>query len=106
MTSLIDFKEIKELSFRPNTSESHKSVKVGSALYNAYIPQGATTVLMQASTNNVRFTLDGTNPTATFGFRLVAGLILILLDLNEHIQLKFFGEDASSVLEYCFGGQE
>ena len=32
------------------------------------IPSGATRVVMQCATQNVRYTLDGTTPTTTLGF--------------------------------------
>lgn len=37
------------------------------------VPDGATHVLMQCATQNVRVTFDGTTPTATKGFLLTAG---------------------------------
>jgi hypothetical protein len=36
-------------------------------------PVGATQIIIQAITGNVRFTLDGSTPTATYGFELQAG---------------------------------
>ena len=33
-------------------------------------PAGAAEIIMQAITQNIRFTLDGTTPTATLGFQL------------------------------------
>ena len=37
------------------------------------IPTGATKILMQVQTQNARYTLDGTAPSASKGFQIVAG---------------------------------
>ncbi len=36
-------------------------------------PEGASQIIIQALTQNVRFTLDATTPTTTVGFQLLAG---------------------------------
>lgn len=95
--------DVPDLRFDPGTTEPHKSIAIGAAFYNAYIPAGAKCVLLQAVVKDIRFTLDGTTPTAAIGFNLVAGNAPIFVELTGKIQLKFFGSDATSVLQYCFG---
>ena len=36
-------------------------------------PAGASQIILQALDQNIRFTLDGSDPTATHGFQLAAG---------------------------------
>lgn len=100
MARLLD---IQPISFVPGTTETHKSIAIGANLFVAYIPPGAKSVLIQATVDDVRFTLDGTTPTAAIGFRLFADGFPLLFELNERTILKFFGEGATSVLQYCFG---
>jgi hypothetical protein len=42
-------------------------------------PAGATQIIIQAITGNVRFTLDGSTPTATYGFELQAGQLPVTI---------------------------
>lgn len=91
------------LLFSPGTTETHKSPVIGSALHVPYVPPNAKCILVQANAKDVRYTMEGTAPTAVFGFVLVAGDAPILIELNEHIKLQFFGTDAAAQLSYCFG---
>jgi hypothetical protein len=96
--------DVKEVRFSPGTTESHKSINIGAAAYDAYIPPGAECVLIQAAVKDIRYTLDGTAPSATVGFVLAAsGSSPTFIELTEKIRLRFYGTDATSVLQYCFG---
>lgn len=66
-------------------------------------PSGATKILLQALTQNVRFTLDGTTPTASLGFQLKAGDPPIIIPLKAGQSVILIEETASATIEYQFG---
>ncbi len=66
------------------------------------VPAYANAVLLMATTQNVRFTLDGTTPTATKGFLLKAGNEAQLFPVTPGQVLKFVEEQASAKLDYQF----
>ena len=63
---------------------------------------GATALLIQAYTNNVRYTLDGTTPTASKGFLLEAGKNLVI-DVGDDMTIKIIEETASASVDYQWG---
>ena len=67
-----------------------------SATYN---PGKAKKVVIQALTQNVRFTLDGTAPTTTLGFLLTAGDPPITIPL-EGVTLKVIEATATASLQF------
>jgi hypothetical protein len=67
-------------------------------------PAGATKLLVQALTQNVRFTLNGTAPEAAKGFQLKAGDPPLLLPLGNGTVLKVIEEAATADLQYQWGG--
>lgn len=82
----------------------HHSGVVGAAAQTLNVPnQGARYVLIQALTQNVRITVDGTTPTASLGFQLVASDPPLLIPLSEHTIIKVFREAAGATLEWLFG---
>lgn len=65
---------------------------------------GATMLLIQASGADVRYTLDGTTPTAAVGFTLFATAeqpTLILLE--DGVTVTVIEESASAILDYQWG---
>lgn len=69
-------------------------------------PNGiATKLLIQCLTQNVRYTLDGTTPTSSIGFRLVAGdsPYIIPLAYASGTTVKVIEETATANLQYQFG---
>lgn len=64
---------------------------------------GATKLLIQALTQNVRYTLDGTTPSATVGFQLKAGDPPLLIPLSAGVTVKVIEETASAVIQYQWG---
>src|SRR5205807_2378297 len=60
---------------------------------------GSTRLLIQALTQNVRYTLDGTVPTATKGFQLKAGDAPRLIQLGGDTVLNVIQETATADLE-------
>jgi hypothetical protein len=65
--------------------------------------EGATKLLIQALTQNVRFTLDGTTPTAAAGFQLLAGDPPLLITLTEQMTITVIQEAATADLEFQWG---
>ena len=63
----------------------------------------ATKLLVQCITQNVRYTLDGSTPTATTGFRLVAGDSPYIIPVAEGNTVKFIEETATAVLQSQWG---
>lgn len=67
-------------------------------------PITPTKVLVQVLNQlNLRFTLDGSAPTPTFGFRLTAGRDPIMLTLGPDTVIQFIEEGAGAILEYVWG---
>ena len=74
-------------------------------LYTINIPRGINAMLVQAITQNIRYTLSpGANPSADSGFRLTAGNdpLAIPIDPNTS-QLIFTAEADGARLEFQFG---
>ena len=82
--------------------DGHKSYIVGATAVAILIPKHARGILVQALTQNIRYTLDGINPTTTRGYRLTAGNDPIYIELDGRIKFKVIAETAGAVLEYEF----
>jgi hypothetical protein len=71
------------------------------------LPAGLTAsvakLLIQALSQNVRFTLDGTTPTATKGFQLVAGNPPLIITCGSNTVIKVIEETATADLQYQWG---
>lgn len=65
-------------------------------------PAGADFLMLQAISQNVRFRLDGVNPTASVGFQLAAG-DAITLPVNPGDTLRVIEEAASATIQYQWG---
>lgn len=64
------------------------------------VPANASGLLVQALTQNIRFTLDGTPPSTTVGFQLKAGDPPTLIPAPAGATIKFREESASATLQY------
>lgn len=64
---------------------------------------GANKILIQALTQNVRYTLDGTTPTASLGFQLKAGDPPTLMYIGVGITLTVIEEASGADLQYQWG---
>ena len=64
---------------------------------------GATMLLIQASGADVRFTLDGTTPTAAVGFTLVAGLGPTIILIEDGMTITMIEETTDAILDYQWG---
>lgn len=70
-------------------------------------PAYATGLLIQALTQNIRITLDGSTPaTGTgstgAGFQIAAGAATVLIPVREGQQIKVIEEAASAVITYLW----
>lgn len=66
-------------------------------------PEGATKLMVQAHVQNVRFTLDGTAPTASLGFQIAAGDPPIIIPLGNGTTIKVIEEAATADLQFQWG---
>jgi len=64
---------------------------------------GANKLLIQALDQNVRITLDGTTPTATKGFQLVAGDPPVLIGVDAATTITVIEEAATADIQYQWG---
>jgi hypothetical protein len=72
------------------------------------VPAGATAMMVQAGTQNVRFTLDNstTNATTTVGFLLTAGDPPVIIPSYPGQIISVIEVTASAKLDYQFGREE
>ncbi|MBI1296672.1 hypothetical protein GC175_17085 [bacterium] len=82
---------------------THQTDDTVSAATTLTPPNGANSVLLQALNQNVRYTLNGTTPTATTGFRLTAGRDPVIVPMTEQTMLRVIEEVAGAVLQYQWG---
>lgn len=80
----------------------HNSVVLTTNIITLTPPEHATEVLIQILDVNCRFTLDGTDPTSSSGFQLVAGDALII-SISRTTTIKIIGESTGAAVEYQFG---
>jgi hypothetical protein len=94
-----------DYSFAPlGAHTQYNSLNTAKALTTALAkPTGATKVLMQAQTQNIRFTLDGSTPTASKGFQLKAGDPPMVVPLSASFTIQLIEETATAVLDFQYG---
>jgi len=88
-------------AFRP--IGSHSSGATITSAVTLTPATGATKLLMQANTQNVRFTLDGSVPTTSAGFVLKAGDAPTIINIEKGMTIKVIEATATSDLEYQWG---
>jgi len=81
---------------------SHSSGATISSATTITIPSGARYILIQTLTQNVRYTLDGTIPTASLGFQLKAGDPPVAVWCETGVTLNVIQEAATASLQYQF----
>ena len=86
--------------FTPLSTEVHQKQTLGAAVFTMQVPTHASGVLVQALTQNARFTLDGTDPSATKGFQLKAGDPPIYIRFQSGITYKWIQETSGAILEF------
>jgi hypothetical protein len=67
------------------------------------VPTGATKIRIQALTQNVRYTLDGSLPSTTRGFQLASGAAPIVILVDGNTSIKVIQEAATADLQYQWG---
>jgi hypothetical protein len=85
-----------------STSGEHTQRNDLAAAKTISVPTGAGVWLVQANTQNVRFTLDGTTPTAAKGFLIVAGQAPIQISVAPGSSIKVIEVAPTAELEYQF----
>lgn len=60
-------------------------------------------IIIQAFDQNIRYTLDGSDPTVGFGFRLTATNDPIMITIGPNTILKFLEEAATATLSFVWG---
>lgn len=92
---------VDELQFNPVGSHSDGlAISSAQALVN---PPGATKLLIQALSQNVRFTLDGSAPTTSRGFQLRAADPPIIIPIGVNTTVRVIEEAATADLQYQYG---
>lgn len=66
------------------------------------IPSGARYCLLQCLAQNIRYTLDGTTPTAAVGFRMTAAATPTAIYCETGITLTVISETAGAEVQYQF----
>lgn len=86
------------------SAEAHHTITLSaSSALTLSLPTGASAIMVQALTQNVRYTLDNFTPTPSKGFQMKAGDPPKLIEITRGMVLKFIAETAGAVLEYEYG---
>lgn len=85
--------------FKPLNGNGHQSVALPATVWTFNAPKQCNSVRVQALTQAIRYTLDGTAPTATVGFQLAAAGAPIILYLSDTTTLRFIREADGAVLQ-------
>ena len=85
----------------PAVNEEHQSsTMVINEIIEPNVPEHIWGALVQALGEDIRYTIDGTDPSATSGFRLTDGNDPIMIPVvGGRTQLKFIPEGADAQLE-------
>lgn len=89
------------LSFLPR--DEHHSVTDLSSVVSLDNPNGSNKLMIQVLTQNLRFTLDGSDPSATHGFQLQKNQNPIVIPVSDAVIVKVIEETASASMEYQWG---
>jgi len=88
--------------FKLNPLGSHQTDATISAATTITPETGSDAVVIQAFTQAIRYTLDGTTPTATTGFRIAAGDSDII-PVGPRTTIKVIEETATASIQWqCF----
>jgi hypothetical protein len=72
------------------------------AVHTMTPPAGARRLVAQALDENVRFRLDGGDPSTSVGFQLKAGDPPLEIMVPTNVVLKMIGEAPGAILEYMW----
>lgn len=78
---------------------SHTSLATLSTAIALAPPAGGDVIQLQVFAQNIRYTLDGTTPTATTGFQITSGSCVVIDVGSDHV-LKVIEETASASVQY------
>lgn len=92
---------VSQLDFNP--SGAHSSDLAIATAQTLTKPTGATKLMIQALSQNVRYTLDGTAPTASSGFQLRAGDPPVIIPIGSNTVIKVIQEATTASLQYQWG---
>ena len=80
---------------------SHHGVTLGAGVYSPQDqPIGANFLMVQTHTQSVYYTIDGSTPSATNGFVLLAVQNPIYIPMGTSVILKFLRAASGAVLQY------
>lgn len=91
-----------EDAFTFNPVGSHTELDI-STVKTLTVPDQATKVMVQALDQNARYTLDGTDPTTSKGFQMLANNPAIIIPIGSGMTIKFLEEAATCDFQYQFG---
>ena len=90
--------------FMPHEDHQHGSTALPDGVITMNTPKGANEIMIQALTQSIRYTLDGTDPTSTSGFQLTAGNDPIVISvMGGRTTLKFYRAASGAILEHQWG---
>ena len=69
----------------------------------ATLPAGASKMMIQTVSQNIRVTLDGTTPDATTGFQITASRDPIIFPLSKNTTVTIIEEAATADVQIQFG---
>ncbi len=92
-----------QFSFDLVSGQVHSSSASLSSAFTITIASNVNKLLLQAITQAIRFTLDGTTPTATIGFELKADGTILEIPVVAGQTVKVIEETASAVIQYQQG---
>lgn len=78
---------------------NHNSTEDLGSATTISVPSGASKAMIQAVDQNIRYTLDGSTPTATHGFQLAASNEPVLIPVGDGITLKMLEEAGAAELQ-------
>lgn len=81
-------------------AEGHHTYTMPASVQELSLPLHARGILMQAITQNIRYTLDGSTPTASSGYQLLASDPPLYIEITKGMRLRFLREASGAVLEY------
>lgn len=90
-------------NFKPLAGEPHRQYTINTTLFVYNVPLHCNCVRVQALAQNIRYTLDGTNPTTASGFQMKASDPPLTLYLADTVTLKFIGEASGAILQLQAG---
>ena len=95
--------QIQTAPFDPVGSHT-RNAALGTAVdLSALRPDGADKLMIQCDTQNVRYTLDGTVPTATVGFLLLTTEPPTIIACSDTTRVRVIQAAGGAVINYIWG---